>query len=503
MDANAISSRRQWAGLALLTLPALLVAVDFSVLYLAVPAITADLHPSSATLLWMVDGYGLLLAAFLVPMGALGDRIGRRRLLLIGAAVFGVGSVIAAEAGSATTLVVTRTLLGVAAATLAPSTLSLISTIFTDSRRRTVAISIWGAALSAGGALGPIVGGVLLARFWWGSVFLLAVPVMAVLLVAGPWLLPEHRNPSAQRTDVVSVALSLVAVLAIVYGLQQIAQDGPAPVPITAVVAGAGAAVVFVRRQRTLAHPLIDLALFRIPLVRLALAANTLSLFVVLGVFLLTAQYLQLVLGLSPLAAGLWSAPAMVALVLGDLATPGLTARFRRTTVLAAGLACAAAGCAVVASVATTGAMAAVVGGMVVLALGIAPVTTLVADLVVGTVPTDRAGTAAALSETTTELGGALGVAVLGSIATVTYRVGTSVLPTPVTPLLAGRVRDSLGGATDAVHALPRALAGVVLATARSAFSAGLGTACAIATVLLVALCLVAVRRGRDAKAGA
>jgi DHA2 family multidrug resistance protein-like MFS transporter len=429
-------------------------------------------------------------------MGALGDRIGRRRLLLIGAAVFGVGSVVAAEAGSATTLVVARTLLGVAAATLAPSTLSLISTIFTDSRERTVAISIWGAALSAGGALGPIVGGALLARFWWGSVFLLAVPVMAVLLVAGPWLLPEYRNPSTRRTDVISVGLSLVAVLAIVYGLQQAVQDGPTPVAITAVVVGAGATVVLVRRQRTLAHPLIDLTLFRIPLVRLALAANTLSLFVILGVFLLTAQYLQLVLGLSPLAAALWSTPAMTALVLGDVATPRLISRFQRGAVLTGGLVCAAVGCAVVASVAVTGALAVLVAGMILLSLGIAPVTTLVADLVVGAVPSDRAGTAAALSETTTELGGALGVAVLGSIATVTYRVGTSMLPAQVTPALADRVRDSLGGATDTVHALPSGLAESVLATARSAFTTGLGIASAIAAASLVALGLVAMRRG-------
>ena len=474
-------SAKQWAGLALLTLPALLVAVDFSVLNVAVPAIARSLRPSGATLLWIVDGYGLLLAAFLVPMGVLGDRIGRRRLLLIGAAVFGLGSVVAASADSAGTLVITRSLLGIAAATLAPSTLSLISTLFPEERQRTFAIAVWGAALSTGGALGPVVGGLLLARFWWGAVFWLAVPIMAVLLAVGPWVLPEFRDPEPKRVDILSVALSLATVLAIVYGVQQAAEDGPTVPALAAVIVGAALGVLLIRRQRSLPNPLIDLRLFRIPLVRMALAANTASFFVVLGLLLLVAQYLQLVLGLSPLLAGLWSVPSMLALVLGDLATPRLTARFGRVAVLAGGLMCAAVGSAILASLLLAGSLAQVLAGTVVLSLGIAPVTTLVADLVVGAAPASQSGAAAGLSETTTELGGALGVAVLGSIATVVYRFGTAALPEAA--------RDSLGGAA----ALP--LTRAVLGTARASFTTGLGAAALVATVLLATLGLLALRR--------
>lgn len=474
-------SARQWAGLALLTLPALLVAVDFSVLNLAVPAIARSLRPSSATLLWIVDGYGLLLAAFLVPMGVLGDRIGRRRLLLIGAAVFGLGSVAAASADSAGTLVVARSLLGIAAATLAPSTLSLISTLFPDERQRTFAIAVWGAALSSGGALGPVVGGLLLARFWWGSVFWLAVPIMAALLAAGPWVLPEFRDPAPRRVDLLSVALSLGTVLAIAYGVQQAAEDGLTPLNLAAVVVGAALGVLLIRRQRSLSNPLIDLRVFRIPVVGVALAANTVSFFVVLGLLLLVAQYLQLVLGLSPLLAGLWTVPSMLALVLGDLATPRLTARFGRVAVLAGGLMCAALGSAILASVLVAGGLAQVLAGTVVLSLGIAPVSTVVADLVVGAVPTAQSGAAAGLSETTTELGGALGVAVLGSIATVIYRFGTASLPEGA--------RDSLGGAVS-LH-LTRA----VLDTARASFTTGLGVAALVATVLLATLGPFALRQ--------
>lgn len=490
------AGRREWAGLALLTLSALLVTVDFSVLNLAVPAITADLHPSGAQLLWIVDVYGFLLAGFLVPMGALGDRLGRRRVLLIGAAAFAASSVLAAEAGSPAMLIATRAAMGVAAATLAPSTLSLITTMFTHPRQRSTAIAVWAAALSIGGALGPVLGGLMLARFWWGSVFWLAVPIMVVLLVVGPRLLPEYRSPTTTRVDPPSVALSLLAVLATVYGLQQAAQDGPSTAALGAVVLGAAAAVVFVRRQRRLTDPLVDLGLFRLPVVGLGLAANMLSFFVVLGVFLLTGQYLQLVLGLSPLAAGLWSVPSMAALILGDLATPHLTARLRPLTVLAAGLFIAATGSAVLAATtASTGGLTALILGTVLLCLGVAPVTTLVADLLVSSAPPHRAGAAAALSETTTELGGALGIALLGSIANLTYRSGAAALPAELAPPVADAARDSLGGASDAVRALPITLAEEVLSTARAAFSAGLSVAAGVAAALLIVLALATLRR--------
>src|SRR5688500_14152631 len=262
---NLRATRREWTGLAVLTLPCLLLSMDLTVLYLAVPSLSVDLNPSSAQLLWIVDIYGFLIAGSLITMGTLGDRIGRRRLLLIGAAAFGVASTLAAFSTSAEMLIATRALLGVAGATLMPSTLALIRNMFHDPHQRTLAIAVWLNSFMVGGALGPLLGGVMLEHFWWGSVFLLNVPVMVLILALGPFFLPEFRDPSAGRLDLLSAGLSLVAMLSIIYGIKQIAQDGPLVPALLSIVAGAALAVTFVRRQRTLDHPLIDLRLVRDP----------------------------------------------------------------------------------------------------------------------------------------------------------------------------------------------------------------------------------------------
>ncbi|HZA25693.1 MAG TPA: MFS transporter, partial [Dehalococcoidia bacterium] len=193
------ATRREWIGLGVLAIACVLYAMDLTVLHLAVPSLSADLQPSSVQLLWIIDVYGFLVGGSLITMGTLGDRIGRRKLLLIGAAAFGVASVMAAFSTSAEMLIAARALMGVAGATLAPSTLSLIFSMFRDPRQRSVAIGVWISGFSAGAAIGPVVGGVLLEFFWWGSVFLLALPVMALLLALGPRVLPEFRDPQAGR----------------------------------------------------------------------------------------------------------------------------------------------------------------------------------------------------------------------------------------------------------------------------------------------------------------
>ncbi len=259
------AGRREWIGLAVIALPCLLYSMDLTVLNLAVPQISADLKPSSSQLLWMVDIYGFLVAGSLITMGTLGDRIGRRRLLMIGAAAFGAASVLAAFSRSAEMLIATRALLGVAGATLAPSTLSLIRNMFLDPAQRTFAIGVWVTSYSVGGAIGPLLGGIVLEYFWWGSVFLLGVPVMVLLLAVGPMLLPEFRDPKAGRLDLLSAAESLAAVLLVIYGLKKLAENGPSWLPVVSIAAGAGIGALFVRRQRTLASPLIDLNLFRVP----------------------------------------------------------------------------------------------------------------------------------------------------------------------------------------------------------------------------------------------
>lgn len=461
--------------------------MDLVVLYLAGPALTRDLQPSGTQLLWITDIYGFMLAGWLIPMGRLGDRIGRRRLLLIGAAIFGLMSILAAFSTTPEMLIASRALLGVAAATLAPSTLSLISNMFTDPRERTTAISVWVMSFSTGAAIGPLVGGAMLEAFWWGSVFLIGVPVMALLLALGPRLIPEFRDPAAGRFDATSASLSLVAVLAVIYGLKELAEGGwrwPALAPIGA---GLALAVVFARRQRRLADPMIDLELFRRPAFVAALGTNTLSFVVNFGTFLLIAQYLQLVLGQSPLVAGLWSLPSAVGFIVGALVTPLLARGVRPGFVVATGLVVAAAGLAAISRADTGSGLAVVVTGSVLLALGVAPVITLATDLVVGTVPPERAGVASGVSETGSELGGALGIALLGSISVAVYRGHLPDSFPGLDPEQSEAARGTLAGATEAAADLPAALAQPLLQAAREAFTNGLQIAAVTAALIALA----------------
>jgi DHA2 family multidrug resistance protein-like MFS transporter len=497
------AGRREWIGLAVIALPCLLYAMDLTVLYLAVPHLSADLQPSSAQLLWITDIYGFVVAGLLVTMGTLGDRIGRRRLLLLGAAAFGVASVVAAFSASPGMLIAARALLGVAGATLAPSTLSLIRNMFVDSRQRTVAVAVWISSFSAGGAVGPLLGGVLLEWFWWGSVFLLAVPVMGLLLVLGPRLLPEFRDPGAGRLDPVSAGMSLAAVLAVIWGLKQLAQDGLGWLAVLSILAGLAVGVGFVRRQRRLADPLLDLRLFGNRAFSAALATNTLSFFVGFGILLFIAEYLQLVLGLSPLEAGLWMLPSSAGFIVGSMLAPVLVRRAHPAYVMAAGLVVAAVGFGLLTRLGGASGLAVLVAGSVVFSLGLAPVDTVAADLAVGAAPPERAGAASALAETSSELGGALGIAILGSVGTAIYRSQvTDTLPPGVPPQAAEATRDTLGGAAAAASQLPGRLGAALLDTAREAFTQGLqltfavSAALAVGFAILVAVLLRGVRAG-------
>jgi DHA2 family multidrug resistance protein-like MFS transporter len=496
-DGGPRAGRREWTGLAVLALPAFVIAVDFSVLNLAAPVISRELAPSATELLWIVDVYGFILAGFLLIMGTLGDRIGRRRLLMLGAAGFGVASVAAAYSDSAALLIAARAVLGLAGATLMPSTLSLISNMFRDEKQRTLAIAVWSVSLPLGGTVGPLVGGAMLQAFWWGSIFLLAVPVMAVLLVTAPVLLPEYRNGGSGRPDFPSVGLSLAATLPVVYGLTEIAESGLRPVPVIAAVAGLLAGLAFVRRQRTLTDPLVDLRLFRQQGFRAALGVNTLVYFVILGMLLLISQYLQLVLGQSALRAGLWMLPAMAGLIGGSLVTPLFTHRLHPAVAMAAGLGVAAAGFGLLTQTSSLG-LAAVVSGSAVFALGLAPVTNLVVGLVLGSAPPDSAGAAAGLSETSTELGGALGIAILGSLGTAVYHYRvTGRLPAAIPGATARAVSGTLGDAVNVAGRLPRPSADVILESARAAFSTGIDVAAAVCAAIVLALALVCVVRLR------
>src|ERR687891_221571 len=341
------AGRKEWIGLAVIALACVLYVMDLTVLHLAVPAISADLKPSSAQLLWIIDIYGFLVAGSLITMGTLGDRIGRRRLLMIGAAAFGATSILAAFSRTPEMLIASRALLGLSGATLAPSTLSLIRNMFLDPAERTRAIAVWITSFSVGAAIGPLLGGLVLEFFWWGAAFLISVPVMALLLILGPRFLPEFRDPNAGRLDLTSAALSLAAILSVVFGLKQVAQDGFGVVALAAIAVGAVLGLLFVRRQRTLSDPLIDLGLFRAPGFTPSLAIYGIGIVFVFGGFLFLPQFLQLVLGLTPLQAGLWTLPWALAFVVGSQLTPRLARRMSPATLMAGGIVMAAAGFAV------------------------------------------------------------------------------------------------------------------------------------------------------------
>jgi MFS transporter, DHA2 family, multidrug resistance protein len=506
LDNKAVAApragRREWIGLAVLALACVLYSMDLTVLHLAVPRLSADLQPSSAQLLWIVDIYGFMVAGSLIMMGTLGDRIGRRRLLLIGASAFGVASVLAAFSTSAEMLIVTRALLGLAGATLAPSTLSLIRNMFLDPHQRTVAIGVWITSFSVGGAIGPLLGGAMLEFFWWGSVFLLAVPVMAVLLVLGPVLLPEFRDPDAGRPDAASVALSLVAVLSVIFGLKQIAQEGLGMLPALSIACGVGVGVMFVRRQKRLADPLIDVRLFRRPAFSASLVTFTLAIFAMFGTFLYVAQYLQLVLGLSPLMAGVWMLPQSVGFIAGSMLAPAIVHRFRPASVMGAGLALTALGLGILAQVEGTSGLTLLVTGSVVMSLGLGPVFTLGTDLIISAAPPERAGAASGISETSAEFGGALGIAVLGSIGMAVYRNELAdVLPTALPPRAAEAARDTLGGALTVAKQLPGPDGGALVDAAHAAFTQGVRLTATIGCVLMIAVAVFAARMLRRLQA--
>ncbi|MEU9418180.1 MFS transporter [Streptomyces sp. NPDC048272] len=481
---------RQWLGLAVLLLPVTLMTADLGVLWLATPYLTADLHPSSSQLLWTTDMYGFMTAGFLVIMGTLGDRIGRRRLLLAGSVGVIAASLLAAYAGGPQTLIIARALLGVAGAAVLPSTLALITHMFTDARQRATAIAMWVSALSVGIAIGPVIGGVLLDSFWWGSVFLLGVPVMIPVVLLAPLLLPEYRDPTAGRIDLLSVALFLLAILPAVYGVKKVAEFGPRPGHLAAIAIGVGFTLLFVHRQRRLDTPLLDLRLFSHRAFSGALLTLLLGMMALNGIEYLVPQYLLAIGGLSPLVAGLWLLPGAAGLVIGSQLTPVLARRARPATVILAGLAVTLVGF----WLATRDGVPIVSAALALVMFGIAPISVLGTALAVGSAPAEKAGSAAATGQTAYDLGLALGIAGTGSVAVAVYRDDVaSAAPAGLPADALTAARDTLGGATDAATHLPAALASDLLTAARDAFTAGFHTAALVSAFLALATAVTVI----------
>jgi MFS transporter, DHA2 family, multidrug resistance protein len=497
------AGKKEWIGLGVIALPCALYSMDLTVLNLAVPHLTVDLKPSSSELLWIVDIYGFLVAGLLITMGTLGDRIGRRRLLMIGAAAFGLASVLAAYSTTAEMLIAARAILGIAGATLAPSTLSLIRNMFLDPKQRTIAIGVWVASYSAGGAVGPVIGGLMLEYYWWGSVFLIAVPVMILLLTLGPVLLPEFKDPNAGKLDFISAFLSLSSVLSIIFGLKKMAENGFDWLPVFSVIIGILIGILFLRRQRRLKDPMIDLNLFAAPAFSAALTIYTLITFIAFGGFIFIFQYLQLVQKFSPMEAGLLALPSFGGFIIGSVFAPMLAHRIRPVNVITAGLVMAAIGFGLITQVDVETGLGFLVTGMLVYSLGLAPVITLATDLIVGAAPPERAGVASAISETSSEFGGALGIAILGSIGTAIYRMRMKEgIPSEVSNALADEATETLGAAVTVASKISDDASAQMLATANDAFVTGMQVNSLIGAIIAIGLAFLAAFFLKNVKGG-
>jgi DHA2 family multidrug resistance protein-like MFS transporter len=495
----ASAPRRAWIGLAILALPTLLMSVDVGVLYLALPHLAADLGADSTQQLLILDIYSFVVAGFLVTMGTLGDRIGRRKLLLIGGACFGAASIVAAFSTSAPMLIASRAVLGVAGATLMPSTLALIRNMFPDPREMGTAIGVWMTCFMGGLALGPLVGGLLLEQFWWGSAFLLGVPIMALLLLTGPILLPEYRDASAGKLDMLSVGLSLAAILLTIFGLKGLARGGIGPTSLAAVVVGTGFGITFVLRQARLMDPLLDLRLFRHRAFSAALGTNMFLGIVMAGVSFVAALYLQMVAGLSPLVAGLWLVPQYVAMAIGFLSAPRLAALFGATRVVAVGLIVSGLGLLVMSRVPATDGLGLLVGALVLATVGISPAMALMVGLVLNSAPPEKAGSAASLNATSGEFGIAFGIASLGTLAAFLYR--STLAPTPSVPIdAATAAREGIAAALVAASQLPAPAGAELVESARNAFTAGLNGVGLVGGIVFFGLALAAELTFRPAR---
>jgi DHA2 family multidrug resistance protein-like MFS transporter len=488
---NRKAGMRTWVGFAVLALPALLISIDVSVMILALPHIGADLGANGIEQLWIMDIYGFMLSGFLITMGTWGDRIGRRKLLMLGGAGFCLASVAAAFSQSPEMLIAARAVLGIAGATVAPSAMALIGSMFHDHKERSLAFGIWMACSMSGMALGPVVGGAMLEHYWWGSIFLLGVPVMVLLLFTAPALLPEYKISEAGKLDSASIVLSLVAILSFIYGLKEIAVNGPQSVPLCSVLAGVTFGLIFVRRQRRLNDPLIDLRLFTNPSFSAALG-GMFGITLTGAVMLLVAQHLQLIQGMSPIQAALWMLPSVIASMSGMLLSPLIARRIRPALLIGSGLAVSATGCFLLSEVDTEAGLASLVIGYILFNMGTSPLVSLPGDLVVGSAPPEKAGAAAAMLQTSGEFAFALGIAALGSLGTFVYhnRIAASISPDmPGAAILT--TQDSLAGVIAEAEKLPGNLSAKLLEIAYEAFTGGMHSVATASGVIMFSVAVL------------
>ncbi|QQK75566.1 MFS transporter [Salicibibacter cibarius] len=479
---------REWMGLGALTLAVFMLATDMTVLFLAMPSIAADLTPGATQMLWMIHIGELLAVGFALTMGRLGDSIGRRRLLVIGISVYGLASLMAAFSTEAWMLIATRALLGVATATVMPSTMSLLRNMFFDPKQFSVAIAINLSAFSAGMALGPPMGGLLLDHFWWGAVFLINVPVAIGLLAVSP-LLPEYRNKDSKRMDFVSVLLSSFALVALIFGLQEMANDGFNLFYGGSVVTGIAVGFLFIKRQMSTEDPLLDLHMFRIPVFRFSLIAVTVVLLVTTGADMLFAQHLQAVVGLTSTEAGLLLIIPAILSMAGTLIAPALTRWMRPAYAMGYGLLTAVGGALLIMlTVQDTGAIILIIG-VSLIGFGVGPAMTIASEQIISSVPQERAGTASAMSDVSSGLGSVLSIAFIGSLGMLVYRwslMGS--IPAGVPPEIAHSAMENVGTAVAVSDRFPE-----MLPVIQSSFTVALQAIYGIAAIGLFVLMIIIV----------
>ncbi|MFF3785153.1 MFS transporter [Streptomyces sp. NPDC001933] len=495
----AADGANRWVVLVVLCLSLLLVALDSTVLHVAVPAVTEDLNPSAVGLLWIVDAYPLVCASLLILFGTLGDRVGRRRVLLLGYVLFGVASAVAAMAGSPAVLIVARALLGVGGAMIMPATLSILRQVFPDRRERAVAIGIWTAVAAVGAATGPVIGGFLVEHFWWGSVFLINVPLMALILPVGRLLLPESRGSHDGPWDVLGALMAAAGVLGVVLGVKRAgAGEVLSPATLAPLLIGAALLVVFVRRQKRRTHPLIDMGLFTRPAFSTAVGCIVIAMLALVGLELIAVQYLQLVLGLSPLQTGLRLLPLTFAAMAAGATGSYTLRRIGPRRMVGWGFVLTAVSVLILTSMGQHDRPALLTTAFVALGFGLQTTLFGAYESMLSEAPVDRAGGAAAIGETSYQLGAGMGIALLGSVMNAAYAPGLSKLSEAGVPAGArAAAAHSLGEAYQVADRLGGPLGAVLRSTARHSFITGLHVTLLVSAALLLAGALAALRLPR------
>ncbi|HEX9995446.1 MAG TPA: MFS transporter [Acidimicrobiales bacterium] len=471
--------RRRWGTLVVLCLSLLIIGLDNTILNVALPTLQRDLDASTSQLQWIVDSYVLVFAGLLLTAGAIGDRFGRKGALNLGLVVFAVASVLSAYADSAGMLIATRALMGVGGAFIMPTTLSILTNVFTDPRERARAIAAWSGVAGLGIALGPVTGGWLLEHFWWGSVFLVNVVVVVVALAAGAVLVPTSRDDETPPLDLVGAALSVAGLTALVWAIIEAPISGWGSGPI---VAGFAAAAVllgaFLVWERRVAHPMLPLTFFSNPRFSAASVAVTLVFFGLFGSLFLLTQYLQSVLGYTALEAGVRLLPLALVLSVAAGASARLVERIGTKRVVALGLVLVASGLVLASTASAESGYGLVVSAMMIMAMGMGLTMAPSTESIMGSLPLGKAGVGSAVNDTTRQVGGALGVAVLGSIVSSGYRPDvTDRLAGSLPPEALEVVTDSVGGAVGVAARVGGPAGDVVAAVARTAFADAMGAA--------------------------